>query len=156
MGTTTAAADWPHPSLPTGHAQGITSELEARVPNDPQRLSLDEATPTTLIDNSRNLYIPIKLSCGVRVLCRPEVLRQCPLVIHDLNADLYECLKILPPSVHALVRRTQVWVNATYSYGPRRKPMVLNHSTAHHHEAWLLWYVSLILRILTCCQLLFF
>jgi hypothetical protein len=96
---------------------------------------------TALIDNSRNIYIPIQLGCGIRVLCRPDVLTRCPLILKDLDTDLCQCLSILPRSVHHLVRRTQIWVNLSYSYGLRDRPVVLNHSAAHHHEAWLFWCV---------------
>jgi hypothetical protein len=30
-------------------------------------------------------------------------------------------------------------VNLSYYYGPKKKPFYLNHSTAHHHEGWLIW-----------------
>jgi hypothetical protein len=104
-------------------------------------LSPNIVDSAALIDNSRNIYIPIQLGCGIRVLCRPEVLTRCPLILKDLNSDLCQCLSILPRSVHHLVRRTQVWLNLSYSYGPRDRPVVLNHSVAHHHEAWLFWCV---------------
>lgn len=92
-----------------------------------------------LIDNSRNTYHPVRLRCGVRAMCRPEVLGSCPSLLEHLNADLVQCLQILPVSVHALVRRTLIWVNLTYCYGRRDRPEHINHTTAHHHEAWLLW-----------------
>lgn len=158
MGTASTTAGATYGSHPPQHIHGILAELDSRRPNGPQRLSLDKdghgnlsgqsrrmsEPPSVLIDNTRHIYIPVKLTCGVRVLCRPEVLRRCPLILHDLNTDLRQCLSILPPSVHALVRRTQVWVNHSYSYGPRNHPVILNHSTAHHHEAWLMWYVQVL------------
>ena len=91
------------------------------------------------IDNSRNLYIPLRLLCGVQVMCRPEVLRSCPAILQYLNCDLVQCFKILPVSVRALVRRTRIWVNLTYCYGRCDHPEHTNHTTAHHHEAWLIW-----------------
>ena len=92
-----------------------------------------------LIDNSILVYIPMQLKCGVTVQCRPDVLARCPSVLRDLNFDVQCCLDVLPPSVHAFIRRTQIWVNTTYYYGPRDKPRNVNHSTAHHHEGWLFW-----------------
>jgi hypothetical protein len=96
---------------------------------------------TSLIDNSILVYIPMKLKCGVTVNCRPDVLTRCPSVLRDLNNDVEGCLDVLPESVHSLVRRTNLWVNTTYYYGPREKPRNVNHSTAHHHEGWLFWCV---------------
>jgi hypothetical protein len=110
-------------------------------PNHLSSPNIVDSTITALIDNSRNIYIPIQLGCGIRVLCRPDVLTRCPLILKDLNTDLFQCLSILPRSVHHLVRRTQIWVNLSYSYGLRDRPVVLNHSAAHHHEAWLFWCV---------------
>jgi hypothetical protein len=103
--------------------------------------SLSPNIVDSTIDNSRNVYIPIQLGCGIRVLCRPDVLTRCPLILKDLNTDLCQCLSILPRSVHHLVKKTQIWVNLSYSYGLRDCPVVLNHSAAHHHEAWLFWCV---------------
>jgi hypothetical protein len=60
-------------------------------------------------------------------------------VLRDLNLDIVDCLDVLPTSVHGLVKRTQIWVSTSYYYGPRKKPKNVNHSTAHHHEGWLLW-----------------
>lgn len=40
------------------------------------------------IDNSHKVYIPLRLSCGLVVQCRPEVLVHCPLVLQDLNSDV--------------------------------------------------------------------
>jgi hypothetical protein len=114
-------------------------------------LSPDIVDSAALIDNSRNIYIPIQLGCGITVMCRPEVLTRCPLILKDLNSDLGQCLSILPRSVRHLVRRTQVWVNLSYSYGPRDRPLVLNHSVAHHHEAWLFWCVFMTwIRVINC------
>lgn len=117
-------------------------------------LSPNDVDSKVLIDNSRNIYIPIQLGCGIRVLCRPEVLTRCPLILNDLNSDLCQCLSILPRSVHHLVRRTQVWVNLSYSYGLRDRPVVLNHSAAHHHEAWLFWcvFMSQMRVIIAVCR----
>ena len=92
-----------------------------------------------LIDNSRNFYLPVRLKCGVHALCRPDVILHCPNVLQDLNTDLSECLRILPSSVHALVKRTRIWVNRTYAIGPRDQPKIMLHTTTHHHQGWLLW-----------------
>lgn len=107
------------------------------------RSSYDSSFSATssLIDNSILVYIPMKLPCGVTVHCRPDVLARCPSVLRDLNNDVEGCLDVLPTSAHALVRRTNIWINTTYYYGPREKPRNVNHSTAHHHEGWLFWCV---------------
>jgi hypothetical protein len=105
---------------------------------------LEESTSfssTPLMDNSILVYIPMKLKCGVTVNCRPDVLTRCPSVLQDLNNDVEGCLDVLPESVHSLVRRTKIWINTTYYYGPTEKPHNVNHSTAHHHEGWLFWCV---------------
>lgn len=91
------------------------------------------------VDNSLLNYLSIRLRCGVVAMCRTNVLTTCPSVLQDLNRDLSQCLEIMPWSVHALIRRTRIWVNLTYSHGPKDNPTFLSHSTAHHHEAWLLW-----------------
>lgn len=107
---------------------------------DSSSRSFDSAS---LIDNSVLVYIPMQLKCGVTVQCRPDVLARCPSVLKILNRDVERCLEVLPPSVHNLVRRTNIWVNTTYYYGHRDKPRNVNHSTAHHHEGWLFWCVTL-------------
>lgn len=91
----------------------------------------------TMIDNSTLTYLPMHLSCGVTAYCRPDVLTRCPQILRDLDLDVKQCLSILPRSTHRLVRRTNIWVNTTYYYGPSTKPNNVNHSTAHHHQAWL-------------------
>ena len=63
---------------------------------------------------------------------------ECPTILRDLNHDLMECLSVLPPSVHNLVRRTQIWLNVTYSYGPKDNPKNVKHTTTHHFAAWLI------------------
>ena len=90
------------------------------------------------VDNSNLTYRPMHLSCGVTVYCRPDVLTRCPHILRDLDLDVTECLTLLPKSTHNLVRRTNIWVNTTYYYGPSINPNNVNHSTAHHHEAWLI------------------
>lgn len=91
------------------------------------------------VDNSLLNYVAITLRCGVVAMCRTNVLTTCPSVLQDLNRDLSQCLEFLPWSVHSFIRRTRIWVNITYSYGPKNNPTFLSHSTAHHHEAWLIW-----------------
>jgi len=44
--------------------------------------------PVEWIDNSQKVYVPVRLSCGVSVLCRPEVLVKCPMILQDLNSDM--------------------------------------------------------------------
>jgi hypothetical protein len=91
-----------------------------------------------LIDNTSLVYLEIMLPCGVLAMCSPEVISSCPMVLRSLQTDLQQLFKILPTSVHDLVKRTSIWVNASYFYGPRDDPRVLRHSTAHHTEGWLI------------------
>jgi hypothetical protein len=74
---------------------------------------------TEFIDNSKRVYTPHKLKCGVTVQVGGCVLEECPTVLEDLNHDLMECLSVLPASVRSLVRRTKIWLNRTYCYGPK-------------------------------------
>jgi hypothetical protein len=105
----------------------------------------DSSNSIPTIDNTTLVYIPIRLPCGVDILCSPEVLSRCPMVLRSLQTDLVQILKVLPWSVHSLVQRTKIWVNASYAYGSRDDPRVLRHSTAHHQEGWLIhWYVGII------------
>ena len=90
-----------------------------------------------LIDNTSLVYVEVKLSCGIRAMCTPEVLSRAPMILRSLQTDTNSLLKVLPVSVHGLVRRTTIWVNETYAYGSRDDPRVLRHSTAHHSEGWL-------------------
>lgn len=92
-----------------------------------------------IIDNSSNVYMEVALSCGVTALCAPDVLISYPSVLYDLESDLMDCLRILPRSVHRLIRRTRIWVNASYRYGSVHDPVIVNHTTAHHHPGWLAW-----------------
>lgn len=96
-------------------------------------------TTTMMIDNSKLCYLPLTLSCGVTVYCRPDVLARCPMILSDLDKDVRACLTILPRSVSFLIKRTPIWINTTFYYGPSHAPKNVNHSTAHHHEGWLLW-----------------
>lgn len=98
-----------------------------------------EQHPSLLIDNSAKVYIPVKLKCGVHALCEPQVLSSCPGALGDLNRDLVDCFNILPSNLHGLILRTKVWLNMTHRIGAKANPKILNHTTAHHHEAWLIW-----------------
>lgn len=89
------------------------------------------------IDNTERPYVTITLACGNKVHCAPDVLSTCPMILRSIQTDVTELLRVLPWSVHALVKRTPIWINASYSYGPRDDPRVLRHSTAHHEEGWL-------------------
>ena len=93
---------------------------------------------STMIDNRRLEYIPVRLACGVSAYCSPGILKNCPMVLRSVQADLAKALQILPVSVHSLVRRTNLWLNWNgYAYGPKAHPTVLRHMTTHHHPAWL-------------------
>ena len=105
---------------------------------DEEDMTLPNNTKIKIIDNTTLIYIPVTLPCGVRTQCSPEVLSSCPMVLRTIQTDLMECFKLLPWSVHALVHRTTIWINASYSYGPKDDPRFLRHSTAHHQEGWLL------------------
>lgn len=96
---------------------------------------------TALIDNSRNIYVRVRLRrCGgVALMCRPQVFWSCPKVLQVLHADVCEVLAMLPPSLHKLVQRIPIFVNHEYAYGLKRKPQRVVHTTAHHHYEWLLW-----------------
>jgi hypothetical protein len=95
-----------------------------------------------LINNAYNIYYPVQLRrCGVVLMCQPDVLVQCPTIIQHLQNDVLYCLHILPISVRSLIRRTKIWINLSYCYGRYDEPTYVNHTTTHHHEAWLLWYV---------------
>ena len=89
------------------------------------------------IDNTTLTYLPIKLRCGVIIKCQPNVLVFCREVLVDLNDDIMQCLACLPPSVRPLLRRTTIWVNLNYSYGPIIHPKHVKHTATHHHSGWL-------------------
>ena len=91
-----------------------------------------------MINNTTLVYIPIRLPCGVQAFCAPEVFSKCPMILRSVQTDLVQIFKILPWSVHSLVKRTKIWINASYAYGSRDDPRVLRHSTAHHQEGWLI------------------
>jgi len=118
-----------------------TSDTVSFMPTDIQVMSMYSSNnkSTNMIDNSRINYLPIKLRCGVIAMIRTNVMVCCPSVLQCLNKDLLQCLEIMPVSVRALILRTRIWVNLSYSYGPRDNLRLLKHTTAHHHDAWLLW-----------------
>jgi hypothetical protein len=95
---------------------------------------------TIMIDNTQHVYIRVTLKRSrITAQCRPAVLSACPEILQDLDDDLCECLRLLPKSVHPLIRRTCIWINSQYAVGPIDQPVALAHATAHHHRAWLLW-----------------
>ena len=113
--------------------------------SNPQRL---------LIDNRQTVYIPIQLRCGVTVMCHQDIFRQLPppppqwfhQIRTILQTDVSYCLHILPVSVRSFIRRTKLWLNVQnyYYYDPQtNQPIYVNHTTTHHHVAWLQWYVYL-------------
>jgi hypothetical protein len=99
---------------------------------------LSSASHVPFIDNSCRFYIPIRLQCGIDAYCGDNVLEQCPFVLDDLDSDLTDCLRLLPSSTHALIRRTRIYLNLTYAYGPCDNPIIVNHATTHHSAGWLL------------------
>lgn len=92
-----------------------------------------------MIDNSRNVYIPFHLKCGLTAQCRLEVFDICPEILDVIEEDVLNCIKALPSSVHDLVRRTNIWINVSYVYGQLDRPKELKHTSAHHYEEWLIW-----------------
>lgn len=54
-----------------------------------------------------------------------------------LENDLKACFRVLPGSVHEMIRRTNIWLNVDYVYGDVHTPTVVKHSTAHHFDTWL-------------------
>lgn len=91
-----------------------------------------------MIDNSLNVYIPFRLKCGITAQCRLEVFDTFPEILDVIEEDVFNCIRALPPSVHDLVRRTNVWINVSYVYGPLDRPKELKHTTTHHYERWLI------------------
>ena len=106
------------------------------VPHPPQTHTL-QPHQQQRIDNTTLTYLPIKLRCGVIIQCQPNVLVFCREVLVDLNDDITHCLACLPPSVRPLLRRTTIWVNLNYSYGPIVHPKHVKHTATHHHSGWL-------------------
>ncbi len=102
---------------------------------------MDNSSSTTIIDNSRNVYIPFHLKCGLTAQCSLDVFEQCPTILDIIEEDAYNCLRVLPSSVHDLVRRTKIWINVSYVYGHCSQPKVLKHMNTHHYVQWLEWYV---------------
>lgn len=116
--------------------------------NNNGRTQVDETTTTqtVIIDNRQTIYKKIRLDCGITVMCHPDICRQQQPLFHQiqtiLHTDVSYCLQILPLSVRSLIRRTNIWVNLQnyYYHDPQKKhPIYVNHTTTHHHVAWLLW-----------------
>jgi len=120
-----------------------TRDDEKRLPqhvndNNNGRYDLYQQHISTIIDNRTLEYIPVRLKCGICAYCSPDVLKHCPMVLRSIQADLSNCFKMLPISVHSLLRRTNLWLNYNgYAYGPKANPRILRHVTTHHHPAWL-------------------
>lgn len=124
------------------NAVGSVGDTVSFMPTDIKAMDWQSAPANhqlQMIDNSRINYVSIKLRCGVIAMCRANVLTCCPSVLRCINKDIMQCFEMLPVSVHSLIRRTRIWINLTYSYGPKQEPRLLRHTTAHHHDAWLLW-----------------
>lgn len=109
-----------------------------------------EGTPTArhfIIDNTQKIYIPIRLRCGITVMYQQDIFEQpqwFQQIQMILQTDVSYCLQVLPVSVRSLIRRTKIWLNLNnyYYYDPQtNQPIYVNHSTTHHHVAWLVWYV---------------
>lgn len=116
-------------------------------------------TQHVMIDNRQTIYIPIRLHCGITVMCHADLWNQSQhshehwlrRIRTILQTDVSYCLQILPRSVRSLIRRTKIWLNGSnYCYlDPQqqqqqslpKQPIYVNHTTTHHDVAWLLWYV---------------
>jgi hypothetical protein len=100
-----------------------------------------------IIDNTQNIYIPIRLPCGIKVMFHQDIFEQpkwFKQIQTILQTDVSYCLRVLPVSVRCLVRRTNIWLNLKnyYYHDPQTNQTIyVNHTTTHHHVAWLLWYV---------------
>jgi len=92
-----------------------------------------------MIDNSKNIYIPFHLKCGIIAHCNMEIFHTHPDILTTMEDDVRNCIKVLPRSVHDLIRRTAIWMNVSYVYGSLENPKVLKHTTTHHSEQWLIW-----------------
>ena len=90
-----------------------------------------------LVDNSHHVYRELKLSNGIIILFRDNIPQHCPEVFSILEEDITQSLKLLPRSVHPLVKRTRIWVNASYLTGQAKSPVSVNHLISHHHVEWL-------------------
>lgn len=116
-----------------------------------------------MINNAQNVYIPLRLPCGVRLRCRPDVFLPASLpILAILQDDLVRCLEVLPPALHAWIRRDLViWVNVSYhmttvtpstpsapsdkndtdsipcSSGTTKTITRLTHTCTHHSTLWL-------------------
>lgn len=99
-----------------------------------------------MIDNSSNVYVPIRLACGVTAKCRPDVfVNDSPRILSILQDDLTRCFDVLPVSVHRWIRRrVTIWVNVTYTianstdlHQNTQSTTCLNHMCTHHSAAWL-------------------
>ena len=112
----------------------VNNDQSASMPPIPTVRSQDDDCP---IDNAQLTYSSIRLPCDVEVMVAPDVLSQHPMVLRTLQVDLTQCLKVLPYSVHPLIKRTKIWVNLSYVYGTRGRQKCLKHSTFHHEEGWL-------------------
>ena len=120
--------------------EGNSNDESKNLQQNPYQDYLNTTADSTMIDNRQLTYIPIRLACGVCVYCSPDVLSNCPMVLRCIQADLTRAFKILPLSVHELIRkRTNLWLNwRGYAYGKQANPTILRHVTTHHSPGWLM------------------
>ncbi|MGK3748906.1 MAG: hypothetical protein ACI8RD_001198 [Bacillariaceae sp.] len=124
-----------------GDDDNESNSVESKNPQqNPYQHYLNATVDPKMIDNRQLTYIPIRLACGVCVYCSPDVLSNCPMVLRCIQADLTRAFKILPLSVHDLIRkRTNLWLNwRGYAYGNKANPNILRHATTHHSPDWLM------------------
>ncbi|KAL7539308.1 LOW QUALITY PROTEIN: hypothetical protein ACHAXR_009172 [Thalassiosira sp. AJA248-18] len=127
------------PVVAAAESPSSSQHLPAAVPSLGSSSASGPPSYSELIDNSTRRYSSVRLKCGVTVHVGEHVVGSCPGILEVLNNDLIGCLSVLPPSTRRLVRRTKIWVNRTYSYGPVINPKTVHHTTAHHFPGWLLW-----------------
>ena len=71
---------------------------------------------TLLIDNSHTIYIPMRLRCGITVMCHQDIFeppheKWLDRIRMILQTDVSYCLHVLPVSARSLIRRTKIWLN---------------------------------------------
>mmetsp|Transcript_15849 Transcript_15849/g.18416 ORF Transcript_15849/g.18416 Transcript_15849/m.18416 type:complete len:341 (+) Transcript_15849:91-1113(+) len=90
------------------------------------------------MDNTQNIYVPFHLKCGINAHCSLDVFNQCPEILEIVEEDMFAILRVLPPSLHKLIKKTNIWINVTYVYGSFDNPKVMKHTVTHHFQEWLM------------------
>ncbi len=130
-------------------------EDAAQLPESRNFATNETSTHRSLsIDNSQTIYIPMRLTCGITVMCHQDIFQPPQEQWFDrirmiLQTDVSYCLQMLPVSVRSLIRRTKIWLNGQNYYcndpfQAAQQPIYAKHTTTHHHVAWLLWCVFIV------------